>query len=84
MPGVRDHIGGSNDDEALHIAVTFTRGEVNAFVLDVDTLEVRLGTYVTLSARDLHLDTGAAGSTDELVSFTSVGARVAIGSLVLM
>ena len=43
--------------------------------MNVDTLEVKLGTFVTLSARDFMLNTGAAGTTRSMVSFGSVGAR---------
>ena len=45
-------------------------------------MEVRLGTYVTLTARDFRLDTGATG--DQIMAqFGAVGARVTIGSLSL-
>ena len=74
---------GTQDDEAMRITLTFDQGEVQAFQMSVDTLEVRLGTYVTLTARGFMLDTGAAGTTNEMVAFQSVGAKVAIGSLLL-
>ncbi|HEX5858381.1 MAG TPA: hypothetical protein VFY91_09765, partial [Microbacterium sp.] len=73
---------GTLDDEAFRIALTFQNGKVDAFQLTVDTLEIRLGTYVTLTARDFRLDTGATGS-QEMARFGSVGAKVAVGSLVL-
>ncbi|HEX7197169.1 MAG TPA: hypothetical protein VF364_10120, partial [Candidatus Limnocylindria bacterium] len=66
---------GTLDDEAFRIALTFADGKVDAFQLTVDTLEIRLGTYVTLTARDFRLDTGATGS-DIMVQFGAVGAKV--------
>ena len=44
---------GSQDDEAFRATLTFTDGKVDAFQLVVDTLEIRLGTFVTLTARQL-------------------------------
>ncbi|NMM34939.1 MAG: hypothetical protein HHJ13_13255, partial [Phycicoccus sp.] len=73
---------GTMDDEAFRIALTFSAGKVQAFQLTVDTLEIRLGTFVTLTARDFRLDTGATGSA-LMASFGSVGAKVTIGSLAL-
>ncbi|HWS34529.1 MAG TPA: hypothetical protein VN408_17540, partial [Actinoplanes sp.] len=73
---------GSLDDEAFRIALTFTEGRVDSFQLSIDTMEIRLGTYVTLTARDFRLDTGATG--DQIMAqFAAVGARVTIGSLSL-
>ncbi|HRA75297.1 MAG TPA: hypothetical protein PLE12_03570, partial [Propionicimonas sp.] len=72
---------GTPDDEAFRIALHFTDGVVDAFQLDVDTLQVVLGSYVTLTARDFQLDTGAAGTDAEMVHFGAVGAAVTIGSL---
>ncbi|MDX5398537.1 MAG: hypothetical protein LPK92_02260, partial [Actinomycetes bacterium] len=71
---------GTADDEAFRIALTFSDGKVDAFQLTVDTLEIRLGSYVTLTARDFLLDTGATGS-QIMVQFDAVGAKVTIGSL---
>ena len=74
---------GTEDTYALLVALTFTEGHVDAFQMVVDTLEARLGSFVTLNARDFRLDTGAIGTTNDLVSFQSVGATVSIGGLAL-
>ncbi|HPV80387.1 MAG TPA: hypothetical protein PLK64_11350, partial [Dermatophilaceae bacterium] len=74
---------GTADTEAFRIAVTFAAGKVQAFQMSIDTLEVRLGTFVTLTARDFLLDTGAAGTSDRMVQFGSIGAKVTIGALVI-
>ena len=74
---------GSQDDEAFRATLTFTDGRVDAFQLVVDTLEIRLGTFITLTAVNFRLDTGAAGTSQEMVSFTSVGARVTVAGLSL-
>ncbi|MDQ1553848.1 MAG: large repetitive protein, partial [Microbacteriaceae bacterium] len=73
---------GTPDDEAFRIALTFQNGKVDAFQLTVDTLEIRLGTYVSLTARDFRLDTGATGS-QIMVQFQAAGAKVTVGSLVI-
>ena len=48
----------------------------------VDTLELKLANFVTLTATGFMLDTGATG-TPETLQFLPVGAKVKIGSLVL-
>ena len=48
----------------------------------VDTLKVNFGTFLVLTAQGFRLNTGA-GPTEELVSFTSVGAEIAIGSVTI-
>ena len=60
----------------------FDQGRVTAFRFKVDTMAIDLGGYVTITARDFTLDTGAS-DTQELVSFAAVGAKVKIGSLEL-
>ncbi len=74
---------GSIDDEAFRATLTFTNGVVDSFELVVDTLEIRLGTFVTLTSVNFRLDTGAIGTSAEMVSFTSVGAKVTVGGLSL-
>ena len=74
---------GTPDTEAFRIALTFSHGVVDAFQVNIDTMTVQLGSFVSLSARDFRLDTGAAGTTNRMISFQSVGARVAIASLVI-
>ncbi|MCX5670553.1 MAG: hypothetical protein NTU94_04440, partial [Planctomycetota bacterium] len=73
---------GTQNDEAMRMELQFENSRVKAFVFDVDTLEVKISTFVTLTARDLKLNTGA-GPAEELVSFQSIGAKVKIGSLEL-
>ena len=73
---------GTPNDEALRAQLTFVGGRVDSLQLDVDTLAIRLGDYVTITARDFALDTGASAS-EYLASFRSVGAVVQIGSLEL-
>ena len=71
---------GTPNDEAIRLQLTFANGKVDSFQMQVDTLEVKLSTFVTLTARDFRLDTGASAK-QELVSFQSVGAKVKIGPL---
>jgi hypothetical protein len=73
---------GFPDTEAVRAALEFENGQVKGFIFKVDTLRITLGSFLTLTATDLFIDTGAA-ATEELVSFTSVGAEVTIGSLKL-
>src|SRR5206468_2661970 len=47
-----------------------------------DTLKIQLGSFLTLTATGFMLNTGA-GPTEELVSFTSIGASVNIGSVAI-
>ena len=51
---------------------------VDSFQFQVDTLEVKLSTFLTLKATGFSLNTGAAAN-EELVSFISVGAKVKVG-----
>ena len=74
---------GSQNTEAFRITLTFSHGVVDAFQVDVDTFTLQLGTYVTLSARGFRLDTSAAGTTNVMLTFQSLGAKVAISSLVI-
>ena len=73
---------GTLNDEALRLELTFTAGKVDAFKIKIDTLEINISTFVTLTARDFMLNTGAAAN-QELVSFGAVGAKVKIGTLEL-
>ena len=71
------------DTEALRATLEFDEdGKVKGFQFDVDTLELKLGSVVTLNATDFMLDT-AAEDDEEIVSFLSVGAEVRIGSTVI-
>ena len=73
---------GSQNTEAFRAQLTFAGGKVQSFQLEIDTMSVKLGQFVTLTAVDFTLDTGAA-PTAYLVRFTQVGATVKIGSLEL-
>ena len=74
---------GTPNTEAFRITLTFSHGVVDAFQVDVDTFTLQLGTYVTLSARGFRLDTSAAGTTNVMLTFQSLGAKVSISSLVI-
>ena len=75
--------GTDPNTEALRATVQFDDlGSVKAFVFNVDTLKINLGSFLTLSAQNFNLNTGA-GPNDDLVSFTSVGATVNIGSVAI-
>ncbi len=70
--------------QAFRVGVTFASdGTVTSFQMAVNTLSVKLGNYLTLTARNFSLDTGAIGTSNMLVSFQSVGAKVSVGSLVV-
>src|SRR5436190_1927677 len=57
-------------------------GRVSGFRFRVDTLLVSIGTgnFLTITARDFDLNTGATGN-ERVVSFGSVGAQVKVGTL---
>src|SRR5262249_30873954 len=61
---------GSNNTEAIRLELVFDAGHVSAFQFKVDTMEIALGGYVTITARDFFLNTGAT-DTQPLVSFGS-------------
>jgi len=71
---------GTDNTEAFRLQLTFSNGRVDSFQAKIDTLELNLGGYVTITARDFMLNTGAADN-EELVSFQSVGAHVKVGPL---
>ncbi len=72
---------GTPNTEALRAQLTFADGKVQSFQLSLDTLSVKLGGYVTLTAVGATVDTAAADGY--LVKFLSVGASVRIGSMEL-
>jgi len=72
--------GTDANTEALRATVEFEGGQFKALRFNVDTLSIRLGTFLTLTATNFMLNTGA-GPNDELVSFDSVGASLNIGSI---
>jgi hypothetical protein len=77
-----DVTNGKQNTEAVRATLSFTKGKVDAFKFDVDTLELNLSSFVTLRATGFILNTGA-NADEALVSFISVGATVKIGSLLL-
>ncbi|MBI3447906.1 MAG: hypothetical protein HY049_03165, partial [Acidobacteria bacterium] len=81
---ISDRLSGepAADTEAARVTLEFDSGHVKALLFSVDTFRVQLGSFLTLSGRDLKINTGAKG-TEELVSFASIAAEVTIGSLVL-
>jgi hypothetical protein len=71
----------SSGTEAVRLGLEFgADGTVKAFVFKVDSLKITLSQFVTLTATDLQINTGAADN-EELISFARVGAEVSIGSL---
>ncbi len=73
---------GTPDTDALRATLSFSNGKVNAFLFYANTVSITLSSYVTLTAQNIQINTGAAPN-QELVSFTSIGAEVKIGSLEL-
>ena len=73
---------GQPETEAARATLEFEDGKVKAFRFEVDTFQITLGSFVTLTGRGFMLDTGASAS-EELVAFEAVGAEVKIGSLLL-
>src|SRR6201999_4261869 len=57
-------------------------GHISAFKFHADTMNITLGSVLTLTAKNFTLDTGASAN-EALVSFASVGAQVTIGGLVI-
>ena len=58
---------GLPDTEAVRASLEFEGGEVKGFIFEVDTLRITLGSFLTLTATDLFIDTGAEAD-EELVS----------------
>jgi len=75
-------VSGIADTEALRATLEFEHGQVKAFKFSVDTIEVKLSKFVTLSGVDIILDTGAADN-EEMLHVGSVSATVAFGSVVI-
>ena len=72
---------GTPNDEAVRVGLTFgAGGTVDAFQFSASILTVQLGSFLSLSARNFMINTGASAS-QEVVSFTSLAATVKIGSL---
>ena len=66
---------------AMQATVSFdSTGQFSSFQFFVGQMTVQLSSYVTLTATKFNLNTGA-GANQPIVSFSSVGATVKIGSL---
>ena len=73
----------ASDTEAMRVAIDFgDDGKVKGFLFKADTMRVTLGEFLTLTATDMYINTGAADN-EELVSFGAIGAEVKIGSLLI-
>ncbi|HTD67964.1 MAG TPA: hypothetical protein VK846_15675, partial [Candidatus Limnocylindria bacterium] len=73
---------GIPDTEAIRLGLQFENGQVKGFIFKADTLRITIGSVLTLTARDLEINTAAADN-QEMLSVGAVGAEVKIGSLVL-
>ncbi|MCG8701351.1 MAG: hypothetical protein MI922_25075, partial [Bacteroidales bacterium] len=74
---------GSENTEALRAELTFNDyGRLDALIFQADSINLLVGDILTLTAQDFALDTGA-GSDEQMVSFSSLGAIFAIGSMQL-
>ncbi len=69
---------------AIKLSLTFTGATVNDFVFSVPgQLTVKLGSYVTLTTTGFNLDTGAIGTSNNLISVSSLAASVNIPPVAL-
>ena len=71
-----------NNTEALRATLEFEHGQVKAFRFNADTMRITLGSFLTITARDFMIDTGAAAD-EPMVSFGAVGAEVTLGSFTI-
>ena len=71
------------DTEALRASLDFENGEVKGFVFEVDTLQIKLSSFITLTARRLPPQHRRRRRPRRSFSFRSVGAEVTIGALEL-
>lgn len=72
----------NSDGKALSVTLDFENGKVKDLIFDVDTFRIELGGYVTLTGRNIKLNTGAAAN-EEIIRFGSIGAEVRIGSMLI-
>ncbi len=66
--------------EALRATISFSDGTPSGFIFSADQFSFKLGTVLTLSGSGMMIDSGA-GATDEVVAFTSLGAKIVAGPL---
>ena len=72
----------STGGEAFRITLGFNNGRVNSFAFYVDTMVIKIGSYVTFTGHQIYINTGATGS-QPVVSVGSIGAAVNAGPLAL-
>jgi hypothetical protein len=72
--------GPDADQFGIFAALEFEDGQIGGFRLEVDQLEVRFGSFLTVMASQFELNTDA-GPTEEVVAFQSLGARLQVASL---
>ncbi|MEY3228106.1 MAG: hypothetical protein RLZZ536_2725, partial [Planctomycetota bacterium] len=70
------------DTYAVKATVDFENGEFQGFQFNADELDIQLGTYLSVNAKNLLIDTTAT-ATEELVSFDKLGATLTVGGLAL-
>ena len=57
-------------------------GTLQSLQFHIDQLEIQLGSYLTIVGTNINVDTAAWGNaTATLVSFTSLGAQLQLGSI---
>src|SRR5205085_9836227 len=63
----------ASNTEAIRLTLTFSNGHVDSFRFDIDQMKIQLGSFLTLSGTDLHLNTGAADN-EEMLHVGSIAA----------
>ena len=87
LPGkaVNGMITDGPDPGTVAVSATFTfdsSGNFKSFQFNADQLTINLGSFLTLTASNFNIDTGA-DANHPLVSFASVGAKLTVGGLVI-
>ena len=87
LPGkaINGTISDGPDADTVAVSATFTFGSdgtFKSFQFAADQLAINLGSFLTLTASNFTIDTGADAS-HPMVSFASVGAKVTVGGLVI-
>ncbi len=60
--------------EAIRLSLQFENNKVKGFVFEADTLKITLGSFLTLTATDVEINTSAAAD-QEIASFRSLAPR---------
>ena len=87
LPGkaINGTITDGPDTNTVAVSATFTfdsSGHFKSFQFNADQLAINLGSFLTLTASNFNIDTGA-DANHPLVSFASVGAKLTVGGLVI-